>query len=64
MEEGDKRSIAPADLAVERAEPLRRELECFLAACRGEGGPIVDGVQGRRALATALEVGAAIEATS
>ena len=60
-EEGDQRRILPDDLAVERAEPLRRELEAFLAACRGEPAPRVDGAQGRRALATALEVVEAIQ---
>ncbi len=58
--EGEARRILPDDLAVERAEPLRRELEAFLAACRGEPAPWVDGAQGRRALATALEVVEAI----
>ncbi len=55
-----KRAIRPDDLAVERAEPLRRELEAFVAACRGERAPLVDGRQGRRALETALAVGRAI----
>lgn len=55
------RSILPADLEVEKAEPLRRELEAFLAACRGEKVRHVDGVAGRAALATALEV---VEAAS
>jgi len=59
-EDGEQRRILPDDLAVERAEPLRRELEAFLAACRGESAPRVDGAQGRRALATALEVVEAI----
>jgi predicted dehydrogenase len=54
------RRILPDDLAVERAEPLKRELEAFLAACRGEPAPRVDGAQGRRALATALQVVEAI----
>lgn len=58
------RRIVPDDLAVERAEPLRRELEAFLAACRGNTARLVDGGQGRRALETALAVGAAIAATS
>lgn len=53
------RSIRPADLPVEKAEPLRRELEAFLAACRGETVRHVDGAAGRAALATALEVVAA-----
>ncbi len=61
-QEGDAsaRRILPDDLAVERAEPLKRELEAFLAACRGEPAPRVDGAQGRRALATALQVVEAI----
>jgi predicted dehydrogenase len=59
-EESGQRRILPDDLTVERAEPLRRELEAFLAACRGEPAPRVDGAQGRRALATALEVVEAI----
>jgi predicted dehydrogenase len=59
-EEGEKRRILPDDLSVERAEPLKRELEAFLAACRGEPAPRVSGEQGRRALATALAVVEAI----
>jgi len=61
LEEGDGgRSIVKDDLAVEKAEPLRRELEAFLAACRGETAPLVDAAAGRQALATALAVMAAI----
>jgi predicted dehydrogenase len=59
--EESARRILPDDLAVERAEPLKRELEAFLAACRGEPAPRVDGAQGRRALATALQVVEAIQ---
>jgi predicted dehydrogenase len=59
-EEGVPKRILPDDLAVEHAEPLRRELEAFLAACRGEDAPRVDGAQGRRALETALAVVEAI----
>jgi predicted dehydrogenase len=54
------RRILPDDLPVERAEPLKRELEAFLAACRGEAVPIVDGAAGRTALATALAIVEAI----
>jgi predicted dehydrogenase len=65
LEEADgQRRIAPDDLPVDRAEPLRRELEAFVAACRGEAdplvAPVVDGLAGRRALATALAVVEAI----
>jgi len=60
LEEGDGgRRILPADLEVERAEPLRRELEAFVSACRGgvsATAPLVDGRAGRQALATALAV--------
>ena len=58
------RTIAQADLAVERAEPLRRELEGFLAAARGEGGTYVGGEPASRALETALAVSDAITASS
>lgn len=58
--DGGERRILPDDLPVERAEPLKRELEAFLAACRGENAPRVDGAQGRRALETALAVVEAI----
>lgn len=61
-ESAEGRRIVPGDLAVERAEPLRRELEAFVAACRGQATRLVDGAQGRRALETALAVGAAIAA--
>jgi predicted dehydrogenase len=59
-ETGSQRRILPDDLPIERAEPLKRELEAFLAACRGENAPRVDGVQGRQALAIALAVVEAI----
>jgi len=60
--DGGDRAIRPLVLPVEPAEPLKVELRHFLAACRGESVPLVDGVQGRRALATALEIRSAIEA--
>jgi predicted dehydrogenase len=59
-EGGGGRSIVKDDLPAEKAEPLRRELEAFLAACRGEAAPLVDAAAGRQALATALAVVAAI----
>ena len=61
LEEADgQRSILKDDLPVQKAEPLRRELEAFLAACRGEAAPLVDAAAGRQALETALAVVAAI----
>ncbi len=62
--EGGVPQIVRADLPVEPAEPLRRELEAFLRACRGEPTPLVGGAEGRRALATALDVVAAMGRTS
>lgn len=51
-----ERAIVPADLRVEKEEPLRAELEAFLAACRGRDAALVRGEEGRAALATALAV--------
>jgi hypothetical protein len=56
-----ERQIVPDPLAVVREEPLRRELEAFVAACLGRSVALVDGIQGRRALKTALRVMRAIE---
>jgi predicted dehydrogenase len=62
LEEDDGgRRIAPLDLPVTTGEPLRGELEAFLRACRGEATPLVTGERGRQALASALEVLAAID---
>ena len=55
------RKILPSDLPVTRAEPLLRELEAFVASCRGEQAPLVTGAAGRRALETALAVVEAIK---
>ncbi|HVT17578.1 MAG TPA: Gfo/Idh/MocA family oxidoreductase [Thermoanaerobaculia bacterium] len=63
LEQGDSgRRIVPDNLAVRQAEPLRRELESFVAACRGEPAPLVGGREGRQALETALAVVDAIQA--
>lgn len=59
---GGAPQIVKDDLPVEKAEPLRRELEAFVAACRGEAVRLVDGEAGRKALRTALAVGEAIAA--
>jgi len=50
------RVLQPDDLTVAPGEPLKRELESFIAAIRGEDSAIVDGSQARRALGTALDV--------
>lgn len=46
--------------AVEKSEPLRLELENFLTAVRTRTRPRVTGVQGRAALALALDINTAI----
>lgn len=56
-QKGGDPEIVRADLEVVHQEPLRRELEGFLAACRGdEGARIVSGADGRLALDSALRV--------
>ena len=57
--DGEARRILPETIPVERAEPLRRELEEFLEACRGAPSRSVSGAQAKRALETALAVAAA-----
>ncbi len=61
---GAERQIEPADLEIEKGEPLRLELESFAARCRGEKAPLADGVQGQRALETALAINRAIDTTN
>ena len=53
-------AIVPSKIEVVHEEPLRRELEGFVRACRGAGPPLVSGRDGREALALALEVRDAI----
>ena len=54
--EGEHRLIMPEDLPVHRGEPLRGELEAFIAACQGREARLVTGKDGRRALETALAI--------
>jgi predicted dehydrogenase len=56
-----KPAIVPASIAIEKEEPLRRELASFVEACRGDHPPLVSGEEGRSALALALEIVSAIE---
>jgi predicted dehydrogenase len=55
------RSIQPLQVAVEKKEPLRAELEAFLACARERTRPIVAGEDGLAAVELATRVGAAIE---
>ena len=54
--EGEHRLIMPEELPVHRGEPLRGELEAFIAACQGREAKLVTGRDGRRALETALAI--------
>ncbi len=53
--------IVPQGIRVERQEPLRAELEGFVAACRGDGGVVVDGRTARDALAAAIRIRESVE---
>jgi predicted dehydrogenase len=53
--------IAPRLVDVEKDEPLKAELEAFIAACRGEQSPIVNGRTGAAALAAAITVRECVE---
>jgi predicted dehydrogenase len=53
--------IAPRLVEVKKDEPLKAELEAFVAACRGEEGPIVDGRTGAAALSAAVTVRECVE---
>ncbi len=54
--EGEHRLIMPEQITVHRSEPLRGELEAFIAACKGREVDYVSGEDGRRALETALAI--------
>ena len=54
--------IAPRIVEVQEQEPLKAELEAFVAACRGESSTAVSGRTGRDALAVAVEVRQQVEA--
>lgn len=58
---GRGRGLERLDVSIEQDEPLKCELRAFLAACRGESVALVTGEDGRRALATALQVCEQIE---
>jgi predicted dehydrogenase len=53
---GTRPDIQGGPIAVEREEPLRREMIDFIAAARTGGEPAVDGEQGRRALEVATRI--------
>jgi predicted dehydrogenase len=55
------RSIEPIDIAIEKKEPLRAELESFLACVARRSRPLVTGEDGLAAVKLAKDVAAAIE---
>jgi len=54
--DGAPPSIQGGEAAVTNEEPLKRELEDFVAAVSSKRAPRVDGAQGRRALALAQQI--------
>lgn len=50
------KQIEMRPLAVEKAEPLQREMAAFVAAVRNRTAPRVGGAEGRKALAAALRI--------
>src|SRR6476619_1149216 len=54
--QGPMPSIEGGDMPVVNEEPLKRELSDFLDAIKSKRAPMVDGAQGRRALALATEI--------
>jgi predicted dehydrogenase len=56
--------IVPRQIEVAKEEPLKAELETFIAACRGEDVPIVDGRTGGAALAAAITIREQVEGRS
>jgi len=54
--DGAMPSIQGGELPVTTEEPLKRELADFIAAVRDRRPPLVDGVQGRRALELATRI--------
>lgn len=55
------RAIEPISVNVKRKEPLRAELEAFLACVRDRSRPLVDGHDGVAAVALAARVASAID---
>jgi predicted dehydrogenase len=59
--EGELRTVKPFDVNVQKKEPLRAELEAFLACARERSRPLVTGQDGLEAVALATRVAAAID---
>ncbi len=61
---GEKPAIGGGNIPIEREEPLRREIEDFLAAVREKRAPRVTGEDGRAALALADRIAQAMVAVT
>jgi predicted dehydrogenase len=61
---GERPAIAGGNIAIEREEPLRREIEDFLGAVRDKRPPRVTGQDGRAALALADRIAGAMIAVT
>ncbi|MGZ7079560.1 MAG: Gfo/Idh/MocA family protein [Thermoanaerobaculia bacterium] len=59
--EGELRTVKPFDVNVQKKEPLRAELEAFIACVRERSRPLVTGEDGLEAVALATRVAAAID---
>jgi predicted dehydrogenase len=63
VSEGDLKAVKPFEVSVEKKEPLRAELEAFVACVRDRQRPLVTGEDGLEAVALATRVAAAIDAS-
>ncbi|MGZ8831469.1 MAG: Gfo/Idh/MocA family protein, partial [Thermoanaerobaculia bacterium] len=63
VSEGELRTVKPFDVAVEKKEPLRAELESFVRCVRERSRPLVTGEDGLEAVALATRVASAIDAS-
>lgn len=61
---GERPAIGGGSLAIEKEEPLRREIEDFIAAVRDKRAPRVSGEDGRAALALADRIASAMVAVA
>jgi predicted dehydrogenase len=63
VSEGELKAVKPFEVAVEKKEPLRAELEAFVRCVRDRSRPLVTGEDGLEAVALATRVAAAIDAS-
>jgi len=63
VSEGELKAVKPFEVAVEKKEPLRAELEAFVRCVRDRSRPLVTGEDGLEAVALAARVASAIDAS-